>query len=107
MTDDIIERKLERVITPEEREKKQKELEDQIVRDEEDVKAVMDNFAGRRFVYRLLVRAGIYKEIFVQGEADTTTFNLGGRNQGLQLLDEVTRITPGSYELMIKENKDG
>jgi len=78
-------------------------LEDQ---EESDIKYVMSDEAGRRFVYGILDRCGLYRCSF-NGQSNQTIFNEGGRNQGLMLLSKVTRCAPGSYQLMLKENDNG
>jgi hypothetical protein len=82
---------------------KQRDLEKD--RDQADFREVMRTEAGRRVIHRLLERAGIYRSSFT-GQSNQTIFNEGNRNQGLQLLSDVMAFAPGSYELMMKENRD-
>lgn len=72
----------------------------------EDIKMVMSTAEGRRFVNKLLERAGIYRCSF-NGQSNNTIFNEGGRNQGLMLLSDIQTAAPGSYATMLKEKKDG
>ena len=74
-------------------------------RDANDVREVMSTEAGRRFVYRLIDRAGVYRCSF-NGQSNSTIFNEGGRNQGLMLLTDITVNAPGAYQQMLKENND-
>jgi exoribonuclease R len=71
-----------------------------------DIREVMGTEAGRRVVYKLLDRAGIYRCSFA-GQSNQTIFNEGGRNQGLMLLSDVTQHAPNSYQQMLKENDNG
>jgi hypothetical protein len=72
----------------------------------QDIEHVMGSKQGRRLISKLLKRAGIFRCSF-NGQSNQTIFNEGGRNQGLQLLSEVSTHAPGSYQLMIKENDNG
>jgi hypothetical protein len=69
----------------------------------DDLKAVMDSPPGRRFVWRLLEQAGVYRASYAGEATHATAFNEGRRNQGLQLLSEIFRACPGSYTLMVQE----
>ena len=69
----------------------------------EDLKYVMSNKRGRRFVWRLLDRAGIYRSSFTGNS--TTFFNEGQRNIGLMLVAEIHDACPEQYTLMVKENR--
>lgn len=71
----------------------------------EDLKWVMSNKRGRRFAWRLLDRAGIYRTSFTGNS--TTFFNEGMRNIGLMLVADIHEACPEAYALMIKENKNG
>ena len=75
-------------------------------RDENDLKQVMSTEGGRRFVWRQLSNAGLFTTSFVAGAGDLTAFNEGGRCKGLQLLNELMRVCPGSYLTMQKESMD-
>jgi hypothetical protein len=68
-----------------------------------DLKAVMADPAGRRFVWRLLELAGIYRASFAGESTHATAFNEGQRSGGLRMLSEIFSACPGSYELMVKE----
>ncbi len=82
--------------------------QDKIKTDQEkqDVVEVMNTASGRRLVYKLLSRAGIYRCSF-NGQSNGTIFAEGGRNQGLMLLADVQTFAPGSYLIMLKENGNG
>ena len=68
-----------------------------------DLKTVMSTAAGRRFVWRILRDAGIFRPSFVGGDALATAFNEGSRNHGLIMLGEIMSELPASYLLMQKE----
>lgn len=74
--------------------------------EKDDVKMVMSTEYGRRFMHRLLVRAGIYALSYVP-EADShhTSFREGQRNMGLWALAELEEACPESYFTMLKENR--
>jgi hypothetical protein len=59
----------------------------------DDLHWLMGDVRGRRFVWRLLKRTGIYQTSFT-GEALSMAFKEGGRNVGLGLLDEVMQHCP-------------
>lgn len=69
----------------------------------EDLKWVMSNKRGRRFVWRLMERTGLYRTSFTGNS--TTFFNEGQRNIGLFLVSEIHEACPDQYTLMVKENK--
>lgn len=64
---------------------------------------LMSDKRGRRFVWRLLQRTGIYQLSFVPGDASATAFKEGNRNQGLQLLSQVMQHCPDRFSEMQKE----
>lgn len=70
-----------------------------------DFKWVMSNRRGRRHLWRLLERAGLYRTSFTTN-ANLTAFNEGRRDVGLYVLDQITRHTPDGYTLMLKEAKE-
>lgn len=75
-------------------------------REIEDLKAVMGTKEGRRFIWRLLGQAGIFRPSFVAGSPDTTAFNDGARNQGLNLMAEVMSEAPKQFLTMQQEAMD-
>tara|TARA_R110000803_G_scaffold4054_6_gene13896 strand:- start:8811 stop:9071 length:261 start_codon:yes stop_codon:yes gene_type:complete len=71
-----------------------------------DIKVVMSTENGRRFMYRQLVRAGLYKISYVAGAGpDHTAFNEGGRNVGLWLSGELMQADPAMFMKMMEENR--
>jgi hypothetical protein len=69
----------------------------------EDLEMVMEYAFGRRFVWRLLEQAGVYRASFAGEATHQTAFLEGQRNGGLRLLHQIFETCPGSYALMMKE----
>lgn len=70
-----------------------------------DFKWIMSNKRGRRFVWLLLEKAGVFRLSFT-GDSATTFFNEGQRNFGLRVWAMVQEHTPEAYLMMTKENAD-
>lgn len=70
----------------------------------DDVRWLMSDKRGRRFVWRLLEAAGIYRSSFTGNS--TTFFNEGARNVGLRFLADVNEACPERYLEMLKEQKE-
>jgi len=68
-----------------------------------DTKAIMESKGGRRFVWRQLSLAGIYRTSFTGNSH--TFFNEGKRQMGLYLLADVMEAGPDLYLKMTQENK--
>jgi hypothetical protein len=88
-----------------EREAEAAGLEQSTVRRQEveDLKWLMAHKQGRRFVQRLLEKAGVYRTSFT-GNSETF-FREGMRNIGLFVLSEVMEVTPEQFALMLKEQQ--
>lgn len=71
----------------------------------EDLKWVMSNKRGRRFVFRLLERAGVFRLSF-NTNALSMAFNEGQRNEGLRLTAQIHAECPDRYTEMLKESKE-
>lgn len=71
----------------------------------DDAKWLMSNKRGRRFMARLLERAGVWRLSF-NTNALTMAFNEGTRNEGLRLLAQITTHCPDRYTEMLKEGKE-
>ena len=69
----------------------------------EDLKWLMGHKQGRRFVWRLLEKAGVYRTSFT-GNSETF-FREGMRNIGLFVLSEIMEITAEQFALMLKEQQ--
>ncbi len=69
--------------------------------DNADLISVMETHAGRRFVWRILESAGLYKLSYT-GNSETF-FNEGQRNIGLKLLSDLLKVAPEEYVRMTQE----
>lgn len=69
-----------------------------------DLKWVMSNKRGRRFVHALLEQAGVFRLSFTAGDPYATAFNEGKRNDGLRVLEQLMVHAPESYASMLSEN---
>jgi hypothetical protein len=69
----------------------------------DDIRWLMGHKQGRRFVTRLLDKAGVYRTSFT-GNSETF-FREGMRNLGLFVLGEVMDVTPENFAKMLEENK--
>lgn len=73
------------------------------MQEHEDLKWLMGSKRGRRFMYRLLDRAGVWNLSF-NTNAMTMAFNEGRRNEGLALTNKLMIACPEQWALMVKEN---
>ena len=71
----------------------------------DDLKWVMSNKRGRRFVAGLLERAGVFRTSF-NTNALQMAFNEGNRNEGLRLIALLTAECPDRYAEMLKESAE-
>lgn len=69
----------------------------------EDIKWLMSSKRGRRIVWRLLDRAGVFRLSF-NTNAMQMAFAEGNRNEGLRLLSQIHALCPELYPVMTKEN---
>ena len=69
---------------------------------DEALRWLMSDQRGRRFVWNLLGKAGVFRSSMA-GSAELTAFNEGRRDIGLALLADVTRLSPENYTLMQSE----
>lgn len=75
----------------------------QLERDQElnEVKSLMEHPAGRRFMWRLLDKSGLFRTSFTGNS--TTFFNEGQRNIGLIYMSMINETCPELYHLMVIE----
>lgn len=73
--------------------------------EQDDFKWLMSSKRGRRIVWRLLERTGVYRSSFT-GNSETF-FREGQRNVGLMLMAQINEFSPDQYALMLKESQDG
>jgi hypothetical protein len=71
---------------------------------EHDLRATMLNEPGRRVVWSLLVRLGMWRSSFT-GERQGTDFREGMRNAALMLWDDLEKACPDLLLRMLKENR--
>lgn len=77
-------------------------FEEQVAAD--DFKRLMSSRWGRRFVWSLLERAGVWRLSF-STNAMQTAFNEGRRNEGLSLVAAIHKLCPERYAEMLQEQK--
>lgn len=68
-----------------------------------DIKALMSQPAGRRFMWRLLTRCGVYQSSFTGNSG--TFFKEGERNVGLWVLADIHETALDEFLAMMKEAK--
>ena len=76
----------------------------QMQQDAADFKWIMSNKRGRRYIWRLLEKAGVFRSSFTGNSA--TFFNEGQRNLGLSVLAMIHEHTPDAYTLMLNEQRE-
>lgn len=83
----------------------QRKRKDERIRDIElaDVKHLMSSREGRRFIWRMLDRTGVYRTSFTGNS--TTFFNEGMRNIGLLLMADINEACADMYVQMMMEAK--
>jgi hypothetical protein len=68
----------------------------------EDLRWLMGDARGRRFVWNLLAKAGVFRSS-MGASAELTAFNEGRRDLGLVLLADLMRLCPDQYGRMQAE----
>lgn len=66
-----------------------------------DFRAVLKTQPGRRLIWRLLEKAGIFRTSFTGNS--TTFFNEGMRNMGLIVMADLNEACPEMYQVMVNE----
>lgn len=81
--------------------------EERLAREKEqnDLRWVMSTKQGRRFMWRLLSRAGLFQSCFDMNSA-VMAFKEGNRNAGLQQLTDIMEACPERYSEMFAEQKE-
>lgn len=92
-------------IRSQERAKADTDKREQLTREteESDLKWLMASKRGRRIVWRLLDRAGVFRLSF-NTNAMAMAFAEGNRNEGLRLLAQIHALCPELYPVMLKDN---
>jgi hypothetical protein len=70
---------------------------------EADVRAVMDTVQGRRFVWDLLEKTGMFNSRFIEKSLLMYWF-AGRRDMGLEIFNELTTVCPDMFWKMQAEN---
>lgn len=80
------------------------ELKKHLAKDTEeaDLKWLMGSKRGRRILWRLLDRAGVFRLSF-NTNSMTMAFNEGSKNEGLRTLAQIHALCPELYPVMVKE----
>jgi hypothetical protein len=91
-------------IRGQERAKEESQARDRLakVNEDEDFKWLMSSKRGRRVVWRLLDRAGVFRLSF-NTNAMHMAFAEGNRNEGLRILSQIHSLCPELYPVMMKE----
>lgn len=91
-------------IRSQERAQADKDLRNKLAKDteESDFRWLMGNKRGRRIVWRLLERTGIFRISF-NTNAMTMAFSEGNRNEGLRTLTQIHALCPEFYHVMVCE----
>jgi len=81
--------------------------EERLLREKElnDLRWVMSTKQGRRFMWRLLSGAGLYRPSF-NTDPVVMAFNEGTRNGGLVQLNDIMEACPDRYTEMLTEQKE-
>jgi hypothetical protein len=77
------------------RRRRQKEIED--------VKALVELPAGRRFLWRLMGEARVFHSTFAGEDTHTSAHAEGGRSLGLMVLDDILKAKPSAFAQMQRE----
>lgn len=72
--------------------------------EQDDFRYLMSLPQGRRFVWRLLERAGVFRSSFSMNGLEMA-HNEGNRNTGLFVLAEIQELCPERFTQMLKEAK--
>lgn len=68
-----------------------------------DLRQIMQEQWGRRFVFEFLTRCGVFRQSYVEGDTHGTTFNEGRRSIGNVYFASIAKDMPELYGLMTKE----
>jgi hypothetical protein len=68
-----------------------------------DVIAVMNTPAGRRYIWRLLEKAGVFRTPY-RGSTNDTMVRIGNHSVGVEIMTEVIEANAELYLLMQKEH---
>ena len=71
----------------------------------DDLKFIMSNARGRRFMHELLANSRLFAASYVPGDSHTTAFHEGMRAIGRDLLARIDGM-PKYFNLMMDENRE-
>lgn len=93
-------------VNAQERAKADREGKQRLTSEQEvaDLKWLMSDKRGRRIVWGLLEKTGLYRSSFTGNSA--TFFREGERNIGLQYIAAIHEHCPDKYSLMVTEQKE-
>ena len=78
------------------------ELEEEVAREAEWLKKIVDTYQGRWFLWRLMGRCKIFHKGYY-GDVNDLLVNDGMRTIGLEILTEVLTLHPKAFTLMQSE----
>lgn len=94
-------------LSAEKRQEKRAQIaENQLEREKGDLLWLMNDARGRRHIYSLLSDTKVFGICYTAGDPHHTSFNEGRRNAGLRILNDVLRLAPEQYALMMREAQD-
>lgn len=93
-------------IRSQERAKAETDTRNKLARDteESDIKWMLGNKRGRRILWRILERSGVFRMSF-NTNALQMAFNEGQRNYGNYVLAQIHATAPEMYAVMVAESK--
>jgi len=83
-------------------EKKQDKSERRRERELADIRFIIKSVEGRRFYWRLMADAGVFRRSF-NGDTVGTMFNEGRRSLGLDILNDLLEAKPAAFSEMQQE----
>lgn len=91
-------------IRGQERARADKALRDRLAQEAEeaDIRKLMTSKWGRRFLWRLMDQAGVFRLSYAP-DAMAMAFAEGNRNSGLRILNLIHTLCPEHYNAMLKE----
>ena len=90
---------------PEHIERRRQEVAENLAKQQEGLRKILDTYHGRAYIWRQLAECGVFKTSFT-GDAEHTFFNEGRRDIGIKMLEEVLTISPKAFTLMQSEAVD-
>jgi hypothetical protein len=84
-------------------EQRKKEAERIHRRNIEDLRWILDNARGRRFLWRIISLTGVFRTSYVPKDTNQTHVNLGQQQIGLGVVAEITEADPAAILKMQNE----